>query len=114
MSESTGTDAVPTNYIDKKYKRKILVLQSWVRRNARFAYCITFTLAMKMEIECVNFEKHIKAAGEGRLYRIDAENNHLNDKYSVDLQKVVMLPRMPGVKTVVFTKRITLYNKEWR
>ena len=36
-----------------------------------------------------------------------------NDKtsfFSVDLQKVIMLPRLPGAKTVVFTKRIIAYN----
>ena len=30
--------------------------------------------------------------------------------FSVDLQKVIMLPKLPGVKTVVFTKRIIAYN----
>lgn len=30
---------------------------------------------------------------------------------SVDMQKVIMLPRLPGVKSCVFTKRITAYNE---
>lgn len=30
---------------------------------------------------------------------------------SVDLQKVVMLPRMPGVKSPVFTRRLTAYHE---
>ena len=30
--------------------------------------------------------------------------------FSVDLEKVIMLPRLPEVKTVVFTKRIVAYN----
>ena len=45
------------------------------------------------------------------MYKGDAETNHDNDKFSADLQKVVMLPRMTGIKTVVFIKRITDYNE---
>ena len=45
------------------------------------------------------------------MYKEDAANNYDNDKFSTDLQKVVMLPRMPGIKTVVFMKRITAYNE---
>ena len=30
---------------------------------------------------------------------------------SVDMQKVVMLPRLPGVKCAVFTKRIVVFNE---
>ena len=38
------------------------------------------------------------------------------DEYSVrsaDLQKVIMLPRMPGVKTAVFTKRIVGFHEKF-
>ena len=34
-----------------------------------------------------------------------------NTKFSVDLQKVVMIPRMPGCKTVAFTRRIIAFNE---
>ena len=30
---------------------------------------------------------------------------------SVDLQKVIMLPRMPGVKSAVFTRQISTYHE---
>ena len=52
--------------------------------------------------ECEVFIKHKNA---------DAETNHDNNKYSIDLRKVIMIPRMPVIKAVVFTKRITLYNE---
>ena len=31
-------------------------------------------------------------------------------KVAVDMQKVIMLPRIPGVKTVIFTKRIIVFH----
>ena len=62
--------------------------------------------------ECTSFEKHQKTANITRkMYKKDSSNNQNNDKFSADLQKVVMLPRMPGIKTLVFTKRITAYNE---
>ena len=58
--------------------------------------------------ECINYEEHIKTATIAReMYKKDAENNDENNKFSADLPKVVMLPRMPGIRTVVFTNRIT-------
>lgn len=33
--------------------------------------------------------------------------------YSVDLQKVIMLPRMDGIKKVIFTKRIISFNESF-
>jgi hypothetical protein len=30
---------------------------------------------------------------------------------SVDMQKVIMLPHMPGVKTALFTRRIVAYHE---
>ena len=30
---------------------------------------------------------------------------------SVDMQKVIMLPRIPGLKVVVFCKRIVIFNE---
>ena len=55
--------------------------------------------------QCTAYEKHVMLAKVGReMYKKDAEDN-------MDLQKVVVLPRMPGLKTVVFTKRITAFNE---
>lgn len=44
---------------------------------------------------------------------MDAEKQEEVDTVirSVDLQKVIMLPRMPGVKTAVFTRRITAFHE---
>ena len=62
--------------------------------------------------DCISIEKHRNPANIAhKMYKEDAANNYDNDKFSADLQKVVMLPRMPGIKTVVFTKRITAYNE---
>jgi hypothetical protein len=47
-------------------------------------------------------------------YKADAAKSDENpEEYfgSVDLQKVIMLPRMPGVKTCVFTRRIVAFNE---
>ena len=62
--------------------------------------------------DCLKYSKHITTANIARAaYKEEAINNNDGSKFSVDLQKVVMLPRMPGIKTVVFTKRIVAYNE---
>lgn len=63
---------------------------------------------------CERWQKHKDAAAESRLhYRSDAERDCPEDTSirSVDLQKVIMLPRMPGVKSAVFTRRIVAYHE---
>lgn len=63
---------------------------------------------------CQKWEEHKRRAERGRHhYRLDAEREELTDLSirSVDLQKVIMLPRMPGVKTAVFTKRISAFHE---
>ena len=47
-------------------------------------------------------------------YRTDRANSETDVSVaylSCDLQKVKMLPELPGVKTCVFTKRIAAYNE---
>ena len=62
--------------------------------------------------DCLVAETHkIKADKARSLYKNDAESNVDNTKFSVDLQKVVMIPRMPGCKTVAFTRRIIAFNE---
>ena len=60
-------------------------------------------------LECIKWKEHFMRAKKSRkCYREDAKKDW-GDEYcvrSADLQKVIMLPRMPGVKTAVFTKRI--------
>ena len=63
---------------------------------------------------CSSHEEHKKRAEISRkCYQEDALKINKDDEsyFSVDLQKVIMLPRLPGVKTVAFTKRIVAYNE---
>ena len=46
-------------------------------------------------------------------YRWDVQRNN-NDRaiyFSCDKEKVIMLPRSPGMKKVIFTKRIILFQE---
>ena len=58
-------------------------------------------------------EHIIRAADTREDYKLDAKRVNNKDEaiFSVDLQKVIMLPRLPGVKSVAFTKRIIAYNE---
>ena len=63
---------------------------------------------------CNEHDQHLKRSALSRhYYQIDAAKNNstVESIFSVDLQKVIMLPHLPGVKTVVFTKRIIAYNE---
>lgn len=64
--------------------------------------------------QCERWHKHQTEAAETRLhYRSDADKDWPGDTSvrNVDLQKVIMLPRMPGVKSAVFTRRISTYHE---
>ncbi|KAK5915997.1 hypothetical protein CesoFtcFv8_001540 [Champsocephalus esox] len=64
--------------------------------------------------QCEKWQIHKDSATESRLhYQSDAERDLPEDTStrSVDLQKVIMLPRMPGVKSAVFTRRIVAYHE---
>ena len=63
---------------------------------------------------CGDFISHIKTASQAReSYRRDKDRELNDDELiaSVDMQKVIMLPRIPGLKVVVFCKRIVLFNE---
>ena len=65
-------------------------------------------------LQCEKWQKHSQSATESRLhYRSDAERDLPEDTSirSVDMQKVIMLPRMPSVKSAVFTRRIVAYHE---
>ncbi|KAG5269081.1 hypothetical protein AALO_G00198090 [Alosa alosa] len=65
-------------------------------------------------LQCESWRTHTSAATETRLhYRADADRDWPENTAvrSVDLQKVIMLPRMPGVKAAVFTRRISAYHE---
>ena len=53
-----------------------------------------------------------KAKISRKMYQLDVERNKDgNQKYfSVDMQKIIMLPHLPGLKTAVFT-RILVINE---
>lgn len=55
---------------------------------------------------------HIQRAGRARVeYRFDKDRaSEIELVYSGDLEKVVYLPRAPGVKNVIFTQRLGMYT----
>ena len=63
---------------------------------------------------CTENEKHLQRAQLTReAYRADVVcNTNQNNPYlSMDMQKVLMLPLLPGCKTAIFTRRIFLINQ---
>ena len=70
-----------------------------------------------ISVECHHYNEHDQRLKRSALskhyYQIDAAKNNstVGSIFSVDLQKVIMMPPLPGVKTVVFPKRIIAYNE---
>lgn len=63
---------------------------------------------------CRQFQQHMNALNESKMaYRSDVEMPVPRDTSirSVDMQKVIMLPRMPGVKSAILTRRLTTYHE---
>ena len=63
---------------------------------------------------CASHSKHIDYAKESReLYRQDGvqEKNPNCAIYSGDMQKVLMLPLMPGMKKSIFCQRLLMFNE---
>ena len=64
--------------------------------------------------KCDTYTCHIKFANESREgYRRDREMESEEGRLivSADLQKVIMLPVLPGLKKAIFCKRIVLFNE---
>ncbi len=64
--------------------------------------------------KCKCWVQHLRAAKTSRRhYQIDAGPDIPDDTTvrSVALQKVIMLPRMPGIKTAIFTRRIIAFHE---
>ena len=62
---------------------------------------------------CADFKNHIERANLSQEeYRKEVIEDSSTEfvKVVTDLQKVIMSPRLPGAKTVVFTKRLTTYH----
>lgn len=64
----------------------------------------------KCNIYSVHNNKYLKARNE---YEADKEKNNSLDEvyYSVDLQKVIMLPRIYTFKAVIFCPRVVVYDE---
>ena len=64
---------------------------------------------------CKSLRQHIDNARIGRdRFRLDSENNSYDNNeehFSVDMQKVIMLPRLPGNKTAILTRRLVLFHE---
>lgn len=66
--------------------------------------------------DCNSWKEHIQRANDSRAsYRMDTteEDSPTTLKVSVDLQKVIMLPRLDMFKKVIFTQRISVYNESF-
>ena len=63
--------------------------------------------------KCKTWTDHIVKAGMARrLYRADKRQVEKGEPiYAADLEKVIMLPRLPGIKTAIFTRRIIFFNE---
>ena len=64
--------------------------------------------------KCKNHDKHLEMARIGRaMYRQDKEREVGDNEVviSSDMQKVIMLPRMPGIKNCVFTRRLVQFHQ---
>ena len=62
---------------------------------------------------CKEFVLHKNRYDAAReLYKSDAVKSSSDTKYmSVDLQKVILLPRLPGYKVAIFTPRLITFNQ---
>lgn len=66
--------------------------------------------------DCTAYKVHTALAGAARLaYKEDAEKKWEDGElvYSVDLQKVIMLPRCDMFKSVIFAQRLSVYNESF-
>ena len=64
--------------------------------------------------KCCKFQAHIKTAEEARsAYKAEKELIRPTDEIavSVDMQKVIMLPRLPGIKEAIFCRRLVVFNE---
>ena len=64
-------------------------------------------------VDCERWIKHMSGAIQSRNhYQMDAKRYAVEDTVvrSADLQKVIMLPRMPGNKTAMFTRRMVAFH----
>jgi hypothetical protein len=62
---------------------------------------------------CKKQTEHVASYTRARQeYKAEQSKRHDDHQvYSADMQKIMMLPRMPGVKTAVFTRRIIAFHE---
>lgn len=65
---------------------------------------------------CINWKRHIEHADKSRkLYQEQARSNFSDGTVcvSVDLQKIIMLPRIDTFKRIIFVQRLTTYHESF-
>jgi len=67
----------------------------------------------EIEVIKTKLEKHkSKASKANYLYKMDANINIITTRvYSMDLQKILLLPILPESKTCFFTNRLVVFNE---
>lgn len=63
--------------------------------------------------DCQKFASHIKTAEEARSAFRAGKKKDMSDEItvSVDMQKVIMFPRLPGIKEAIFGRRLVVFNE---
>ena len=62
---------------------------------------------------CSSWDMHMESARVSRMhYKNDCEKVAADEAFlSCDMQKIIMLPRMPGIKTCMFTRRLVAFHE---
>jgi len=62
---------------------------------------------------CSSWDLHMESVRISRMhYKNDCEKVASDEAFlSCDMQKIIMLPRMPGIKTCVFTRRLVAFHE---
>ena len=72
----------------------------------------TISVIQLLNMENVFIHSFVRNANSaGDEYKKDNEGDPDKAYYSVDMQKVMMLPRLPGIKTAIFTKRMVCFHE---
>ena len=65
-------------------------------------------------VACEEQKDHLlRATISRKTYKADVQRNSAPNAYyfSMDKQKIIMLPHLPGIKTAIFTRRILMINQ---
>ena len=78
--------------------------------------CKNCFVALLYTQKCKEFTKRTTAANVSKeAYKIDARRQFEDDEFamSIDLQNVIILPRLPGLKCSIFCKRLLFFNESF-